>query len=91
MSNDLDDTSTETGTDIPTGARTETRGFHALGTAHLVMGVVLLALAALWALLTSGVAGSADLRWLLPLPFVLGGAVGLVALGLSARRGGAAA
>ncbi len=82
-------TGTRTGTQIDTGA--DTRGFHRLGTAHLVMGIVFLSLAALWALLTSGVVGSDDLRWLLPLPFVLAGAAGLVALGLSARREGAAA
>ncbi len=74
-----------------TGGTPAARGFHPLGTAHLVIGIVLLALSVLWALLTGGVIGSGDLRWLLPLPFVLAGAAGLVALALSARRGGAAA
>ncbi len=39
-----------------------------------------------WGLLAVGVAAPADLRRLVPLPFVLGGAAGLTAPVLAARR-----
>ena len=54
-------------------------GSHPVHVTHLVMGVVLLGLFAVWALRTSGVAHAEDLRWLLPLPLVLAGGAGLVA------------
>jgi hypothetical protein len=43
------------------------------------MGVALLGLVVIWALLESDVASASDLRWLLPVPWVAAGAVGLVA------------
>jgi hypothetical protein len=46
---------------------------------HLVMGIALLGLAVIWALIESGTASASDLRWLLPVPWVAAGAVGLAA------------
>lgn len=54
-------------------------GLHPVNVLHLVMGVAFIGLAAIWALVESGVASASDLRWLLPLPWVLAGAAGLVA------------
>lgn len=46
---------------------------------QLVMAVAFLAMVAIWALLTTDTVSSDDLRWLLPIPFLSAGAVGLVA------------
>lgn len=69
---------------------TRRAGTHRLSTAHLVMGVLFLSLAGAWALAAAGVVSGDDLRWLLPLPFVLGGAAGLAALALAAQGRGRA-
>lgn len=53
---------------------------------NLMMGVVFLAAAACWALTQTGVVTGDDQRWLLPIPWVLGGGVGLIALGLAAMQ-----
>ena len=62
---------------------TERRGWgsgqHPVNIGHLVMGVAFLGLAVIWALLESGTASASDLRWMLPVPWVVAGAVGLVA------------
>jgi hypothetical protein len=62
-----------------TTEQTTGTGWHAVNIGHLVMGVALLGLAIIWALLESDVASASDLRWLLPMPWVAAGAVGLVA------------
>ncbi len=54
-------------------------GVHPVNIGHLVMGVALLGLAVIWALIESGTASASDLRWMLPVPWVAAGAVGLVA------------
>ncbi len=56
-----------------------TSGRHPVNVGHLVMGVSFLGLAVVWALITFGAVGHDQIRWLLPVPWVLGGAVGLVA------------
>jgi hypothetical protein len=60
-------------------APSQPSGLHPVNVLHLVMGVAFLGLAAIWALVESGAASASDLRWLLPLPWVLAGAAGLVA------------
>ena len=52
---------------------------------HLVLGLVFLGLAGLWALATSGVVSSDD-AWLLPGLLVLAGAAGLLAALVTGRR-----
>ena len=61
-------------------------GRHPVSTGHLVMGIAFLALAGVWALVQGGAVEDGDIRWLLPLPWVLGGGAGLVALAVAARR-----
>lgn len=63
-----------------TGAR------HPLNVTHLVMGVAFLALAAVWALLTADLIEADDLPWVLPLPWILAGLGGLLAVTLRQRR-----
>ena len=62
-----------------TSEQTFASGRHPINVGHLVMGVALLGLAVIWALLESDVASASDLRWLLPVPWVAAGAVGLIA------------
>jgi hypothetical protein len=62
-----------------TTRRSWAAGRHPVNVGHLVMGVALLGLAVIWALLESGAASASDLRWMLPVPWVAAGAVGLVA------------
>jgi hypothetical protein len=54
-------------------------GVHPVNIGHLVMGIAFLGLAVIWALIESGTASASDLRWLLPVPLVAAGAVGLAA------------
>ncbi|MEQ6902852.1 hypothetical protein [Nocardioides sp. YIM 152588] len=60
-------------------------GRHPVNVVHLVMGVALLGLTAVWALLVSGTAEPEDAHWLLPTPWLVAGAVGLVATLLRSR------
>ena len=61
-------------------------GRHPVNVGHLVMGIAFLAIVGVWALIQSGVVDNDDIRWLLPVPWVLAGLGGLLALALSSRR-----
>lgn len=64
-------------------------GRHPVNIGHLVMGLVFLTFVGIWAVIETGtfvVNTVEDLRWLLPLPWIIGGAAGLVATLLSSRR-----
>jgi hypothetical protein len=61
------------------------RGRHPVSVGHLVMGIAFLGLVGIWALVQSDVVGGDDLRWLLPVPWVLAGLAGLLATTLSSR------
>lgn len=61
-------------------------GRHPVNISHLVMGLAFLGIVAVWALVASGAAGDADLRWLMPLPWIVAGAVGLIASVLNHRN-----
>lgn len=63
----------------PSARRTFAAGLHPVNVGHLVMGVAFLGMVLIWALVESGTADTSDLRWLLPVPWVAAGAVGLVA------------
>lgn len=63
-----------------------TSGRHPVSVGHLVMGVAFVALCAVWALVVGDVVEGADIRWLLPVPWVLAGGAGLVAIVLVGRR-----
>lgn len=62
-------------------------GRHPVNIGHLAMGLVFLAFVAMWALVQSGAVTGDDVHWLLPVPWVVGGAVGVaVALLGGVRR-----
>lgn len=61
-------------------------GRHPVNIGHLVMGIAFAGLAAIWAVVTGDVVEDDDVRWLMPAPWVLAGAVGLVAATLASRR-----
>ncbi|WP_328527274.1 hypothetical protein OG984_15950 [Nocardioides sp. NBC_00368] len=57
-------------------------GRHPVNIGHLVMGLVFLVFVVVWALVVSGtvtIRSIEDLRWLLPLPWIVGGSIGLLA------------
>lgn len=59
---------------------------HPVNVGHLVMGLAFLGLVAVWALVAGEVVADDNIRWLLPVPWVLAGGAGLVATALAARR-----
>ena len=61
-------------------------GRHPVNVGHLVMGIAFLGLVGVWALIQSDVVGDGDVRWLLPVPWVLAGLAGLLAIGLSGSK-----
>ncbi|WP_435748158.1 hypothetical protein [Nocardioides sp. SYSU DS0663] len=65
-------------------------GRHPVNVAHLVMGLALLGIVAVWALVEGDVVAGEEVRWLLPLPWVLAGVAGLLATTLRPRARGSA-
>ena len=69
---------------------TTTTGFaarrHPINVGHLVMGLAFAGLVVIWALIEGDVIADRDIRWLLPLPWVLAGTAGLLAITLGGRR-----
>ena len=61
-------------------------GRHPVSVGHLVMGIAFLAIVGIWGLIQSDVVHGGDVRWLLPVPWVLAGLGGLLALALSGSR-----
>ena len=61
-------------------------GRHPVHVTHLVMGLVFLGIVVVWALVAADLVGGDDVRWLLPVPWVLAGGAGLLATTVSARR-----
>ncbi len=68
-------------------AETHEGGRHPVNVGHLVMGIALLGLVVVWALIVGDVVEGEDVRWLLPAPWVLAGAAGLIALAATGHRG----
>lgn len=66
--------------------RTWERGRHPVDVGHLVMGIALLGLVAVWAVVQSDAVRGEDVRWLLPLPWVLAGVAGLLVTTLAPLR-----
>jgi hypothetical protein len=58
---------------------------HPVNIGQLVMGVAFLGLVAVWALIQGDVVDGDDVRWLLPVPWVLAGLAGLLATTRSGR------
>ena len=61
-------------------------GFHQLNIGHLVMGIALLGLVGVWALWQNEVVTGDDVHWLLPVPWVVAGLVGLAATAVTGQR-----
>lgn len=61
-------------------------GRHPVNLTHLILGVVFLGFAGLWAAIAGDFISDADLRWLLPVPWLLAGSAGLLALTVSRLR-----
>lgn len=61
-------------------------GWHAVNTGHLVMGTAFVGLVIVWALLISDTVQLDNARWILPLPWLVAGALGLLAAVLRGPR-----
>jgi hypothetical protein len=61
-------------------------GLHPINIGHLAMGLAFAGLLAVWALHVTGAVPEDDLRWLLPVPWLVGGGAGLVAAVLAQRK-----
>jgi hypothetical protein len=65
---------------------TELSGRHPVNIGHLVMGLAFVGLVGVWALIQGDVVQGDDIRWLLPVPWVVAGIAGLLASTLSGRN-----
>ena len=61
-------------------------GRHPVNVGHLVMGLAFLGLVGIWALIVNDVVDNDQIRFLLPLPWVLAGLGGLTALAVGGTR-----
>ena len=61
-------------------------GRHPVNIGHLVMGLAFLGLVGIWSLIVNDVVDDDEIRWLLPVPWVLAGLGGLTALAVSGSR-----
>jgi hypothetical protein len=73
-------------TDDSRDSRDSSRGFHQLNIGHLVMGIALLGIVGVWALAESDTVKGDDVHWLMPIPWVVAGVVGLVATAITGTR-----
>jgi hypothetical protein len=62
------------------------RGRHPVNIGNLVMGIAFLGLVGVWAIIQSDLVEGADVRWLLPVPWVLAGIAGLLATTLAGKN-----
>jgi hypothetical protein len=65
---------------------TRPSGRHQVSIGHLVMGIAFLFIVGIWALVQSDTVTGDDVRWLLPIPWVVAGVVGLVATAITGPR-----
>lgn len=75
-------------TTVAAGEQTEDRptGRHPVNIGHLVMGLAFLCFVGAWGLVQGDVVSGSDIRWLLPIPWLVAGAVGLAAVAVSGAR-----
>ncbi|GEP36663.1 hypothetical protein NPS01_03260 [Nocardioides psychrotolerans] len=71
---------------VPAPAPEPESGRHPVNVGHLVMGIAFVGLAFVWALVQYDVVEGRDIRWLLPVPWVLAGAAGLAASAVTGTR-----
>ena len=67
-------------------SETDQSGRHPVNIGHLVMGLAFVGLFGVWALIQGDVVQGEDIRWLLPVPWVVAGIAGLLASTLSSRN-----
>ena len=69
-----------TGPETPIEGRNQrATGWHSVNVGHLVMGTAFVGLVIVWALISSDTVELVDAHWLLPLPWLVAGVVGLAA------------
>jgi hypothetical protein len=61
-------------------------GRHQISIGHLVMGVAFLGIVGIWALVQTDTVTGHDIRWLMPIPWVVAGVVGLTATAITGSR-----
>ena len=61
-------------------------GRHPVNIGNLVMGIAFLGLVVVWAIIQSDLVEGADVRWLLPVPWVFAGIAGLLATTLTGKH-----
>jgi len=59
---------------------------HPVHIGHLVMGLAFLCIVGVWGLVQAGAVDGWDIRWLLPLPWLIAGAAGLIAVAVGSLR-----
>jgi hypothetical protein len=69
----------------PLSTESRESGRHPINIGHLVMGIAFVGLVGVWALVQGDVVDGSDIRWLLPVPWVLAGIAGLLATTLTGR------
>ncbi len=66
-------------TTIDTDTRVKRSGRHPINVGHFVMGIAFLGIVLIWILIEADAVTGDDIRWLLPVPWVLAGVAGLLA------------
>lgn len=61
-------------------------GRHPVNIGHLVMGLALVGIVGVWALVQTDTVTGDDIRWLMPIPWVVAGIVGLAATAITGSR-----
>src|ERR671921_609293 len=72
-------TTIETSSTSDTHGPDRPSGRHPVNIGHLVMGIAFLGIVLIWILVESDAVTGDDIRWLLPVPWVLAGLAGLLA------------
>ena len=61
-------------------------GRHPVNIGHLVMGLAFVGIVGIWGLVQSDVVNGDEIRWLLPIPWVVAGAAGLAVTAITGSR-----
>ena len=61
-------------------------GRHQISIGHLVMGLAFLGIVGVWGLIQTDTVTGDDIRWLMPIPWVVAGVVGLAATAITGPR-----
>jgi len=70
----------------PLDAPEKPSGRHPVNVGQLVMGVAFAGMVLVWALIQGDVVENGELRWLLPIPWIAAGAIGLAATVWPSRK-----